>query len=306
MATAAVYLPRAQYWLVRWAPHYQRTLLALLAVVLVAQPVHAHGGEEGDPPERDILWFRHISVAYQFTNFTTHPPSGEGYTHPPVKHTERGSWSWRTTGVPERWEVPAGTELVLVAYVSGLDQADILYVPSGDRSRPLGVAFEAELWGPYGHGTLARGEHVLPVDPLDPPAEIVRVEIPLVTEEGAVFGDEDPLQVDLHVYGRGRKYTPLRLHIQGEDAATHLVAPGFPVDAFRAWEESMPLSVCIDHKLRGDECVGYWDGGLNGRNRTAQDEESTGQRHDAGVGGGLAVAGVGVALGLAAWRRRST
>lgn len=217
----------------------KRPLPLGILMLILASGVPAGAQDTTPPAPGDMLWLR-ASEQPTPENFTTYPPDASEATV--IELTLRNITStvvqWRGP-VPDRWDVGSDDRPAADVWIQGLDRVVPIADPRGDPDAVGKVMVVVELYRGDATEPFAAGATEVEVDRLTPVETPRHVHVDLQVERETSFTPGDAGFVfRVLIPGYVRPEHTLQLHLGSVDTPSSVTLPGFPTEAFRAWEEA--------------------------------------------------------------------
>ncbi len=230
-------------------------VLALLAGIPAANA--------DDAPADPVLYLTPRSAGALLPNFTAAAPTMDDAVRVTPAPILTGSgevvWKWVMMRVPERWAVPAGTELSAELHFLRLDR--IVPVPDPlEHPDGLGrIKVQVDFLRLSSDAPVASGSTTVLIDPVSAYSHPVDVQVTATTDQDAVYdvvpGDAPLFGIKVTLTGQARNQDPPLLLVGSRDAPSHVRLPTFPIDAFRDWERRDDAArACNERTLQGLPC----------------------------------------------------
>lgn len=227
----------------------KRMAIILFIVVLHVGPLSGAAAQENEAEDRQHAEapMLHLRGDHDgrgsYRNFTTQAPEAIGADHvEPCKVTQEGhaQWCWQMDRAPVPWTLERGAEAEAVIHLTRLDR-----VPAGtlDPEDPLRTG-KLRLDVVLTHGSqteVARGTAYVPPPALsgDDSAQVrVRLDVQETTTWNTAPGDAAAVELQIHLSGLVRRDEPPMVTTGAINTDSYLMLPGFPVDAFKQWEDT--------------------------------------------------------------------
>lgn len=244
-------------------------ILILLSGLLIAG---AHAQQSGPPAADDGIRERreaptlHLRGDHDgrgsYHNFTTQAPTkNRSDAVEPCQVTQEGraQWCWQMDRAPQPWTLKSDAQAEAVIHLAKLDRAPAGTLDPDKPQRSGELRLDVILT--YGSQTeVARGTQYIP-----PPAltgdDTTRVRVPLdvlqTTHWNTTPGDAAAVEIQIHLSGLVRRDLPPMVTTGALHTDSHVILPGFPVDAFKKWETTqLEQERCRDRLLAQQTCNG--------------------------------------------------
>lgn len=241
-------------------PWFVVALLALLAPGLVSAAVASEAADDAGAQEPVLHLRGDPEGDGLYRNYTTQAPQNNTSGHvEPCEVLQRGEaqWCWQMNRAPEPWTLEAGANVQAIVHFANLDRVPVGIANPDDPLESGKLRIDAVLTkGSYKEA--ARGTAYLEPSAVGDNAEArvtIAMDVPEETQWNTTPGDAPAVELQIHLHGLVRRDDPPTITTGAVDVDSRLVLPGFPLEAFQAWEENESMAdACMQRLIQQEQC----------------------------------------------------
>lgn len=243
--------------------HQRRVLLAvIIAALLPASAATAANERDQTTQDGDWLWLAPPAPLVPLPNFTADPPAQTPLTTVAPAPIQVGSgeivWKWVMPRVPSEWHVPAGTTFRAELVFMGIDRVIPIADLDDDPTQLARLEVRVDVLRLSSDTGIADGARYLEPD-LPGSSGTHAIVVSATTHEdvryGTAPGDAPLFGLKVTLTGFAQNDQPPVIVVAHPDHPTRLDAPGFPLEALRAWDHhDQTQSKCHERVLQQLSC----------------------------------------------------